>query len=217
MKCWNPTPSAGTDKWEKVFTKYSTLKAGVCKPQILKADDCFTAAQELGLRPVKRNSTVSNAKLPTGCSVSATVGGFDVIFNTNAKSNATCGEPAADVKNKQPPRVAGLAENLVNISVDLNPATDLATITLQGPTDVWFGVGLGAHGKFNPADPSSGLSMLGTNWTIIVLTNGSVMERDLGNHEMGTLLPASVRSARRHVLQAGRPPVRVAPNDAVRA
>ena len=57
---------------------------------------------------------------------------------------------------------AGLAESLLNISVDLNPATDLATITLEGPAEVWFGVGLGAHGKFNPADPSSGLSMLGT-------------------------------------------------------
>jgi hypothetical protein len=58
--------------------------------------------------------------------------------------------------------VSGLAENLVNISIDLNPATDLATITLQGPADKWFGVGLGAHEMFNPADPSSGLSMLGT-------------------------------------------------------
>ena len=180
-----------TDQWEKVFSEFSTLSAGFCKPAIAKADDCYTAAQELGLRPEKRNSTVSNPKLPAGCSVSATVGGYDVVFNTDAGSNVTCGQPAADAK-KTEPRVAGLAENLVNISVDLNPASDLATIQLQGPANVWFGVGLGAHGKFNPADPSSGLSMLGTNWTIIVLTDGTVMERDLGNHEPGTELPPSV-------------------------
>ena len=180
-----------TDKWEKVISSYSTLKEGTCQPDITTADDCYTAAQELGLRPAKQNSTVSNAKLPPGCSVAATVGGFDVIFNT-AKSTVTCGDPAA-TKGKSQPRVAGLAENLVNISVDLNPATDLATITLQGPSDVWFGVGLGAHGKFNPADPSSGLSMYGTNWTIVVLADGTVAERDLGNHEPGTQLPQSVK------------------------
>ena len=163
-----------TDKWEKVISSYSTLKEGTCQPDITTAEDCYIAAQELGLRPAKQNSTVANPKLPPGCTVTATVGGFDVIFNT-AKSTVTCGDPAKNEKTL--PRVAGLAENLVNISIDLNPATDLATITLQGPSNVWFGVGLGAHGKFNPADPSSGLSMFGTNWTLVVLTDGTVMER----------------------------------------
>jgi hypothetical protein len=71
------------------------------------------------------------------------------------------------------PRVAGMAESLVQIAVDLDPAKDLATITLTGPAMVWFGVGLGASGgHVDPADPSSGLTMAGTNWTIVVLPNG---------------------------------------------
>jgi hypothetical protein len=41
------------------------------------------------------------------------------------------------------------------------------TIRLSGPADVWFGVGIGAatHAA-DPSDPSTGLSMLGTNWTV---------------------------------------------------
>ena len=58
------------------------------------------------------------------------VGGFDVVFNTAATA-VTCGAPAAEAK-AQAPRVAGLASSLLNMSVDLNPATDLATITLEG-------------------------------------------------------------------------------------
>ena len=35
--------------------------------------------------------------------------------------------------------------------------------------------------------------MAGTNWTLVVNTDGTVTERDLGNHEPGTVLPASVK------------------------
>ena len=91
------------------------------------------------------------------------------------------------------PRVAGKAENLVNITLDIDAKSDLVTLTLQGPADVWFGAGFGYHHVSTAgADPSVGVSMVGTNWTVVVLPNGTIMERDLGNHEPGVLLPQTV-------------------------
>lgn len=55
-----------TDKWTKKISEYSTIETGVCKTQVNKAESCFTAAVELGLRPIKANMTVNNDKYPTG-------------------------------------------------------------------------------------------------------------------------------------------------------
>jgi hypothetical protein len=81
-----------TDRWEKKISSYSTLKEGSCNPDITDAPTCFNAAAELGLPPVKANMTVSNPTQPVGCSVVATTGGYEIIFNT-AKAGATCGKP----------------------------------------------------------------------------------------------------------------------------
>lgn len=56
----------------------------------------------------------------------------------------------------------------------------MATITLEGPRDVWYGLGFHA------------LAMGDAPWTIIVEGNGSVMERKLASHEPGTWLKPSV-------------------------
>ena len=55
----------------------------------------FAAAVELGLSPVTQNKSVSNTNLPPGCSVTATAGGYEINFNTDAKPQAQCGAPAA--------------------------------------------------------------------------------------------------------------------------
>ena len=310
-----------TDKWVKHISSFSTLKTGSCNPAILDGATCFAAAAELGLHPVLQNLTVNNPKLPSGCSVTATSGGYEINFNSNAKPAVTCGAPATNAPsgppitytcdlegqwmdlrskgiytvteaispggqrqgdntyifsmqgryaanvtvaaptaaapegtvngiwgtrgvgrgvnsilgtlatysakgspacsqilwantadfvrmpyadNKPMPavaaRVAGTAENLVNITLDIDPAKDLVTLTLQGPSDVWFGAGFGYHHvSTGGADPSVGVSMVGTNWSVIVMPNGTVMERDLGNHEPGVLLPNSVTVLSRNV------------------
>jgi hypothetical protein len=289
-----------TDKWHKHISSYSTLESGTCNPGITSAKVCFLAAAELGLRPVTANKTISNAKVPAGCSITATQGGYEIIYNTIAKAEVTCGKPAdtpsgpprtttcnltgtwmsVDTKNpgifefvdtgtdaynissrgkvvavgkaikpsrdapqgtvsfnwgrgalsgdmltysgagspdcsqinwgnrvvfakmpwaKEPqvpvayPRVAGTTEDLVNVTVDIDSAKDTVTITLQGPSDVWFGAGFGYHHvSTGGADPSVGVSMVGTNWTVVCLGDGTIQERDLGNHEPGVQLPASV-------------------------
>ena len=299
-----------TDKWVKHISSFSTLKEGVCNPDITSAPGCFAAAAELGLKPVTANMTINNVHAPPGCSITATAGGYEIIFNTNAKPTATCGKPAntpsgpplkqpcdlsgqwmqqgkgglydfnmtkpgayvvssvgkpvatvtvqapsaakpqgtamgqwgtnqipADLmtysgvgsptcseiawgnkvvfvkmpyaKNKPvptvAPRVAGTAEDLINITLDMDSAKDVVTLTLQGPSDVWFGAGFGYHHvSTGGADPSVGVSMVGTNWTVVVLGNGTVMERDLGNHEPGVQLPNTVNIVSNTVVDGSR-------------
>jgi hypothetical protein len=179
-----------TDKWPKVISSYSTLKSGSCKPDITDAAVCFDAAAELGMSPITQNITVNNPKLPSGCSVTASAGGYEINFNTNPKPTAKCGAPDP---SGVVPRVAGRQEDLVNVSLDLDAKSDKATIIVEGPADVWFGVGFGYHHvSTGGADPSVGVSMIGTNWTLVMFPNGTVQERKLGNHEPGYVLPPSI-------------------------
>lgn len=74
----------------------------------------------------------------------------------------------------------GSSNPLVNVSVVLDLENSVAQISLEGPKDVWFGVGFAAQ------------SMSDEPWAIIVDGQGEVSERKLGNHQAGTLLKASV-------------------------
>lgn len=68
----------------------------------------------------------------------------------------------------------------VSVGVVLNATAGTATITLAGPSTVWFGVGIGA-------------SDMDGAYAIIVNGIGHVTERKLGKHLEGTLLKASVK------------------------
>ena len=68
-------------------------------------------------------------------------------------------------------------------------AMSASTLSLEGPANVWYAAGFGSKGSHRADDPSIGMTMTGTNWTVVVLGNsGAVQERNLGNHEPGTLL-----------------------------
>jgi hypothetical protein len=71
----------------------------------------------------------------------------------------------------------------VNVSLSLDAARKVATITLSGPADVWFGVGWNAN------------AMGDKPYAIIVEgKSGNVTERRLGDHDPGHLLqPTQVR------------------------
>jgi hypothetical protein len=87
----------------------------------------------------------------------------------------------------------------------MDPSKDLVTITLEGPSDVWFGAGFGYHHvSTGGADPSVGVSMVGTNWTIVVLGNGTITERKLGNHEPGYRLPDTLNVVSNTVVDGRR-------------
>ncbi len=69
------------------------------------------------------------------------------------------------------------------MSLSLDAARKVATITLSGPADVWFGVGWNAK------------TMTDQPYAIIVEgKSGNVTERRLGDHDPGRLLqPTQVR------------------------
>jgi hypothetical protein len=65
---------------------------------------------------------------------------FDIVFNTQLNSKICCSAgPMSEV--------VGRKESLVSVTVGLSAAkseSELATISLTGPAEVWFGVGFGA-------------------------------------------------------------------------
>ena len=87
---------------------------------------------------IVRNVTVDSASLPAGCSVFSTGANYTVTFNTRA-STASCGAKAGNV------HLVGASSSVIEFSLDIQSAKDLATLTLSGPAAVWFGVGLGAQ------------------------------------------------------------------------
>ena len=75
------------------------------------------------------------------------------------------------------------------MELQLDTATDTATITLSGPAGRWFSVGLGSQ-TFSMADRPYALVVDGT---------GNVSERKLGDHSGGQLLAQSVTVQRSSV------------------
>jgi len=88
-----------TDKWPKKISSFSTLDSGTCNPEITDAQMCFDAAVELGLKPVTQNKSVSSATAPPGCAVTATAGGYEIVFNSANTTTGVCGKP----KSAAPP------------------------------------------------------------------------------------------------------------------
>ena len=65
------------------------------------------------------------------------------------------------------------------------------TLTLTGPSDVWFGAGfMDALPVYTPG--TGGGSAMDNTWAVVVLGDGSVQERKLGHHAAGEELVPSV-------------------------
>jgi len=127
---------------------------------------------------------VANASVPAGCSAAAGAdGAVQAYFNTPTSSAAQCAT-ASDV--------LGVSESLVNVSLALSTTSSQATITLTGPTDVWFGVGFGSS------------AMKDRPWAVIVDGLGNVTERKLADQGGGDLLPLSVDIVSSSVIGAHR-------------
>lgn len=75
----------------------------------------------------------------------------------------------------------GSTQSLVNLSLRLDAATSMASITIAGPSAVWFGVGFNAQ------------QMGDEPWTVIVDGTGAVTERKLVDQKPGTQLVSSVK------------------------
>eukprot|EP00051_Salpingoeca_urceolata_P006258 m.83056 g.83056 ORF g.83056 m.83056 type:complete len:545 (+) comp14750_c0_seq2:647-2281(+) len=166
-----------TDRVNKFWVHtFATQTKGTCANQVNNASMCFAAAPQAGFHHVTRNTTVESDVVPAGCSVVTDDKGMSVVFNTNSTSAVACGTAGPNE------RLEGNATAFVNfaLKLDASVAGGLATLTLTGPADVWFGIGLGA--KQMSDDPNA----------IIVLGNGTVFEQKLGDQQAGTRLPMSL-------------------------
>jgi hypothetical protein len=177
---WNPILECPcTTRIVKQLGSLSAQLSGSCAKLPIAAADCFAgASQAFGLAAVAQNVSSNSAALTPGCTVARAAAGGDslvVTWNENRTSAVPCGSGATSA--------AGHTADLVDVRVAVDAAADLATITLSGPADVWFGVGFGAT------------AMQDLPYVIVVEATGDkgvVSERKLADHAPGTALPASV-------------------------
>ena len=158
----------GNDGWNSTFvpTLFDCGRSNAtrsCAHSIDSADACFAAAAAAvgAAATVHTEEGASNA-VAAGCTV--TYGGgatAKAFFNTRSESTACCGAGVAALR--------GEASSLVDVALVLG--RDNVTITLTGPSSVWFGVGFFAQ------------AMEEKPYALIVDgVNGSVTERQLASH-----------------------------------
>jgi len=156
---------------------YVAKSSGACAEAIGTASECFAAAKSaLGAGINFTYSSGSDATKPAGCSAVADASaqaGVHVYFNSDGKSSVACGAGAS--------HISGSSSSLVKLDLSLNVEDQIATITVTGPSNVWFGVGFNAT------------AMKDAPWAIIVDGTGKVTERKLEDQNPGSELKASVK------------------------
>lgn len=162
-----------------VKANYDTVTENTCPSSISTASECFDAAPKLlgssGFTTFN-NTYITDATLPAGCLAASDADArvVHVMFNrVQADAAAQCGDGVQ--------ALSGQTQSLVNVKVDVDAKADLVTITLAGPSAVWFGVGFNAS------------AMKGAPWTIIVEGDGKVSERKLQDQSPGTLLKSTLK------------------------
>lgn len=168
-----------TDRVKKTAGGVNTQVQGTCGKS-LDESQCFAALSGLSVVNITKNVTLSNASFPAGCSAvrvgdPASSQSFQAIFNTDSSSTASC-QSASPNKD----RVKGVARALVGVWLEVDSVSGVATLGLQGPSAVWFGIGLNAT------------MMQDMPYAIIVDGNGNVQERKLMDHDPGKQLASSV-------------------------
>ena len=168
---------------------YALQNTGGCAAPIQTFQECFhAAATTLGTAGQRfANRTAADRTRPPGCSASVSPRdplSVHVFFNTLSgdAGSAACGAGAAAGV------LAGASAGIVGLTVRLEAAKDLVTLTLSGPADAWFAVGFGAT------------AMGDRPWTVVVDGAGLVSERKLGgqvpnSHVEGDALAPSVTVA----------------------
>ena len=136
-----------------------------CDAPIATATECFTAANKTLAGARLATKTVSDASKADRCSLTADAATGDVTVSFNSPpAGATppgCGADGG--------ALTGRAADLVNVAVHLDAATQVATLTLSGPDDVWWGVGFNAS------------AMKDGPWAVVVEGGGKVSEHQLAD------------------------------------
>jgi hypothetical protein len=169
-----------------------------CRFAVRDAAECSNLVSLLPLPLQPPNTTVSaktvsSDRLPAGCSAVLDGQGklpATAVFNTLNSSKVSCGVGGVsgdarlagrlviDVTDPTDQRVLLFRRGL---SLDLDAPSSIATLTLFGPSDKWFAVGLNAS------------DMADMPYAISIDADGSVSEHRLANHAFGSKLTPSVK------------------------
>ena len=173
-----------TTRTKRIITGFQTQSKGVCAPHMSlpTAPECFDAVAALVSDVVLNVTDPSSGsgtgeKAPSGCYILAHARGNEAHFNTQDNSTAECGSTSG-----RPVRSMGSADSSsrdLTLELDLNGGTLNATITITGPSDVWFGVGFNAS------------AMADQPYTITI-EGSTITERKLANHMSGEPLASSI-------------------------
>lgn len=176
----------------------STVKSARCADAVVRsAQECFSGAAGLSAFPIVANRTLDDASAhAAGCFLTpsaATAGALEAVFNSATNSSAAC------VATNDPSihQVAAATTALVSLRIEADATSDEVNMTLTGPSDAWFAVGLDAE------------SMTDLPWTVVVSAGASdadppiVTERRLGVHEPGRLLPTTQVEVVANEVEAG--------------
>eukprot|EP00041_Stephanoeca_diplocostata_P025952 m.691955 g.691955 ORF g.691955 m.691955 type:complete len:857 (+) comp22858_c0_seq1:64-2634(+) len=174
-----------TTRLPKILDGYmmqtSAASGDQCSAPISSPEECQHAATVLGLRVAGAATTsVKNASLPPGCITVPMLGNADwsLLYNdVSPVSHTSCGAGPGSSQ-----ALGSFNGGDVAASVVLDTQANTVRLTMACVANgSWFGVGLNAT------------SMSGA-YAIVVdgTAKGAVTEHRLGNHQAGTLLPATV-------------------------
>ena len=178
-----------TSRIVKDLGKLTAQISGKCEKIPIASSDCFAGAQIDFGDLIQKNVTVDSTSVAPGCTIARSspgAGTFVVTFNTMRQSSVKCEGSTKASKS------SGSAASLVSLNVSINAQKDEVLIAMEGPSDVWFGIGFNAS------------LMQDLPYTIVVLGNGSVTERKLGYHMPGSLLSASLKVLSTNVVSGRR-------------
>lgn len=172
---------------ETVVDLNAVMSETVCTQDLAmqSAGACFLAVEKfLGKTtfPIITDSGVDVSK-PAGCSLALGDGSIKVYFNS-ATTVVGCASNTGIA--------GGSASSLVNLTLSASQTKQIVVITVQGPAEVWFGVGFNAS------------KMGDSPWAIVMEANGNVTERKLQDQNPGALLPASVTVVSNIVVNGSR-------------
>lgn len=169
-----------TDRIKKTIeVEYNTQSHGTCGVAVTNQTECFAAAYKVEGGKIQANTTVSSSTLPSACSVVKMENGTTIAFFNQKTTSITCGGGQVFTGSY----TAKVASTSVTVHLDGTVTGGLATISLTGPSDKWYGWSFG----------SDNYAMSDKPWTLVVDGKGNVEERKIGNHDPGNVLPSSVR------------------------
>lgn len=131
-----------SDRLVKEWGMTYTIDPASCDGGNMKnATECYDAA--ISLIPSNNINTVTihEKSLPAGCQASIDESGsLDVVWNSICHGGDGQTATTLEFAIQQPkPIFVGVANGVVNVTISMNAEDNMATITLTGPKDKWFG------------------------------------------------------------------------------